>query len=80
METKEKDIKLCKDCKHCKPSTTWLFKKVDYKTAKCTKHKLLDVVTGERKTNEYDCSLLRESYLPHSCGYEAEFFEAKNGN
>ena len=68
-------MKLCKDCKFCKPFESFLVK--EYRNAKCLhkKHSKIDPVEG--KISGAYCSDVRRSYTNGSCGYEGNLFEAK---
>lgn len=80
------DIKLCKDCKHCKPKMEGvIFKQPVYDVfVKCARPtKEIDLVSGKpiEKTTYCDIERLykKEELFPYDyCYQEAIFFEAKD--
>ena len=78
-------MKLCKNCKHCKPDGCFLFwfSKCRYKYSKCTKtcktSDVTDLTTGEIILGDYFyCSFEREDYHHRDfCGPEGKHWEAK---
>lgn len=70
-------MKLCKDCKHCRPETGLIANLLDnsYKLARCAHELSICVVSGEAK--KY-CSISREnSHDIKYCTPEARYFEPK---
>ena len=74
-----KEIKLCKDCKWCKPDNSRLLmgKKWCMKFASCVRPLRIDPVTGEQETNAYYCSTERGAITKTWCGEKAQYFEPK---
>lgn len=67
-------MKLCKDCKHCRPTVDkflWL-KDIDYRWAKCASEDCIDLVSGGGGVY---CKHQRET--EGRCGYEGKNWEAK---
>ena len=70
-------MKLCKDCKYCKPLVTkflWV-KFVNYELARCSHELSLDLVSGEPKLF---CDLSRKyDFQVKFCTPKGKYWEAK---
>ena len=72
-------MKLCKDCKYCKPDK-FLFMKFYTATSQCTHPEAttIQLVSG-KKLYRY-CTTMRENYFKEeTCGKEAKWFDNKHG-
>ena len=75
-------MKLCKDCKHCRPKVSIKFgvlglgSKIvkNYEYAKCAHELSISLVSGE--PDRY-CETSRENYIDKYCTPEARYFEPK---